>query len=397
MSEPLNGALQARLDRLGRAGAIAGVAGLVLGGLGGLLVPGAFFRGYLIGFMFVAGLTLGALAILMLHHLTGGAWGLVVRRVFEAATRTLPLLTAMFVPLIFGMGELYVWARPDAVQADALLQQKAAYLNQPFFFVRAAIYFAAWNALAFFLNRWSREQDENGPTATAAGARRFRLLSAPGLVVYGATITFASIDWVMSLEPHWFSTIFGVLFMGGQGLSGLAFAIAMLVMLSRYEPFDGLVGASHLHDLGKLLLAFVMLWTYFSFSQFLIIWSGNLPEEIPWYLERLHGAWLPIAVLILLGHFVVPFLLLLSRDLKRKGTALAGVALALLAMRLVDLVWMIAPALPPAPAWTYGVDFAVTVGLTGIWLAVFARQLAGRPVLPVRDPYFREALADGAH
>jgi hypothetical protein len=395
--EPIGEPLAAQLDRLGRAGAIVGVTGLVLGGLGGFLAPGAFFRGYLIGFVFVAGIALGALAILMLHHLTGGAWGLVVRRVLEAATRTLPLVAAMFVPLIFGLTELYIWARPEVVQGDPLLQEKQLYLNRPFFLARTAFYFAAWNVLAFFLSRWSREQDENGATATTAGARRFRLLSAPGLVVYGATVTFASIDWVMSLDPHWFSTIFGVIFMGGQGLSALAFAVAILVLLSRHEPFAGLLTPSHLHDLGKLLLAFVMLWAYFSFSQFLIIWSGNLPEEIPWYVERLHGGWQALALLILVGHFVAPFLLLLSRDLKRKGGALARVALALLAMRFVDLVWMVAPALPAAPLWQHAIDLAVAAGLAGIWLAVFARQLAGRPVLPVRDPYFKEALADGAH
>ena len=394
MTDAVSPALTDRIDRIGRTAAGAGVVGLVAGGAGAIFMPAAFFRAYLLGFVFLTGLSLGSLAIVMLHHLTGGTWGLVTRRVLEAATRTLPLLALMFVPLVFGLSHLYVWARPEVVQGDAVLQHKQPYLNVPFFLARAAIYFAVWNAVAFLLNRWSREQDDDGATATLDGVRRFRVLSAPGLVAYGLTVTFASVDWVMSLDPHWYSTIFGVIVMGGQALSALAFAVAVLFLLREHEPLRGVVQPAHLHDLGKLLLAFVMLWAYFSFSQFLIVWSGNLPEEIPWYLERLHGGWGWVSAFILLAHFVLPFLLLLSRDLKRHAGTLAAIALALIVMRFVDLFWMIAPSLPPAPLWQRWMDVAVPVGLGGVWLAVFARQLAARPVLPVKDPYFRETFLD---
>lgn len=368
--------------------------------VGGALLTRAgseqFFRSYLVAFMLWLGIALGSLAILMLHHLTGGAWGMVIRRQLEATTRTLPLLTLLFLPMLVFLPSLYVWARPEVVAADRTLQMKQPYLNVPFFIVRAAVYFLLWNALARVLSRWSREQDEGGRQPVGA-ERKFRQVSAPGLVAYGLTITFASVDWVMSLDPHWFSTIYGVLFMGGQGLSALAFAIAVLARTARHRPLDEVVEATHFHDLGKLLFAFVMLWAYFSFSQFLIIWSGNLPEEIPWYLERMRGGWGAVALVLVLGHFVVPFLLLLSRDLKLDRRVLGAIAGGLIVMRLVDLLWLAAPR-PEAHGFPlHWLDVVLPVAMGGLWLAVFARELARRPLLPVNDPYFEEAFAHGRH
>jgi hypothetical protein len=336
---------------------------------------------------------LGSLAIVMVPHLSGGAWGLVIRRVLESATRTMPLVALLFVPLLFGLASLYPWARPDVVAADVALQRKQAYLNVPFFIARTAIYFALWGGIAFFLNRWSLEQDRRGTVSD----RRFRLLSAPGLLIYGLTVTFMSVDWVMSLDPHWFSTIFGVLFMGGQALSAMAFAIAVLLVLAAYPPLSEIVAPSHFHDLGKLLLAFVMLWAYFAFSQFLIIWSGNLPEEIPWYIHRLHGGWRWVALLIVVGHFVLPFVLLLSRDLKRTGRTLAAVAGLVIVMRLVDLFWMIAPVSREGEFGLHWLDLAAPLGVGGLWLAFYIRQLGSRALLPVHDPYFEESLGHGRH
>lgn len=379
----------------GRARLI-GIVALAACVVGAVFAREQFFRSYLLGYLLVLGVTVGSLAILMLQHLTGGAWGLVIRRVLEAAGRTMPVMVLLFVPLLAGLTDLFLWARPEAVAADTALQAKRPYLNVPFFLVRAALYFAVWTGLAIVLSRMSAEQDEKPEAIAPARVRRFRLLAAPGLLLYGLTVTFAAVDWIMSLDPHWFSTIIGVLMMGGQGLSALAFAVAALAVLSRYEPLAGVVRPSHFHDLGKLLLAFVMLWAYFSFSQFLIIWSANLPEEIPWYLHRTHGGWQWIALLLVVGHFAVPFLLLLSRDIKRRAPVLMRVAVALIVMRLIDLFWLIAPNFHHERLHVHWMDVAAPLGLGALWLSVFVGQLRARPLLPVNDPYLEEALAESA-
>jgi hypothetical protein len=380
-----------------RAGLVVGGVGLVVGVAGVLLgaPPEQFFRSYLIGFMLCLGIALGSLAITMIHHMTSGGWGMVSRRAFEAAARTLPMLTLLFLPIaIFGMKPLYLWARPEVVANDAVLQMKAPYLNVPFFLGRAALYFVIWNALALLFSRWSREQDESG-LRPIGSERKFRILSAGGLLLYAMTITFASIDWVMSLDPHWYSTIFGILFMGGQGLSALAFVIIVLASVRDLPPLAGVLKPLHFHDLGKLMFAFTMLWAYFSFSQFLIIWSGNLPEEIPWYMERLHGVWGIIALALVLVQFAAPFLLLLSRDLKRNPALLRNVALVVLGMRFFDLLWLIKPG--AEGLHLHWMDFVVPAGLFGVWLFVFVTQFRKRPALPVHDPYFAEAMAVHGH
>src|SRR5262249_16356797 len=275
---------------------------------GYFLAPDALFRAYLFAYVFFTGLSLGCLAVVMLHHSTGGAWGIPIRRMLESGTRTLPLIAVLFLPVALGMKHLYPWARPEEVAKDHLLQAKEAYLNVPFFLPPAVVCLAVWLAVAYFLNRWSLEQDRAGSPALT---RKLQLLSAGGLVAYGLTMTFASIDWVMSLEPRWFSTMYGVLYIAGQALNALAFVTAALVLLSREPPFAGYVRSSHFHDLGKLLLAFVMFWSYVAFAQYLIIWAGNLPEEIPWYLRRLAGGWGWVGAALVLLHFALPFLLLL--------------------------------------------------------------------------------------
>jgi hypothetical protein len=346
--------------------------------------------------MFCLGIALGSMAVTMIHHLTSGGWGMVSRRPLEAAARTLPLVTLYFVPIaLFGLKPLYLWARPEVVAGDPVLQLKAAYLNVPFFLGRAAFYFLVWNLAALVLSRWSREQDERGPSPIGS-ERKFRLLSSGGLLLYALTITFASIDWVMSLDPHWFSTIFGILFMGGQGLAALAFVIIVLATVRDMPPLAGAIKAVHFHDLGKLMFAFVMLWAYFSFSQFLIIWSGNLPEEIPWYVERMHGVWGVIAVALVVVQFAAPFLLLLSRELKRNSQLLRNVAIVVLAMRFFDLLWLIKPG--AEGLHLHWMDFVLPAGMFGLWLFVFVGQLRKRSALPVFDPYFAEAMAaNGGH
>jgi hypothetical protein len=376
----------------------------VLGGVGAAVLiagafvnPGQFFRSYLVAFLFWFGIALGSLALQMLHHLTRGAWGIVIRRVLEAAARTMPFVALLFLPIVFGMDSLYSWTDAAKVQADHLLAHKAPYLNKPFFLVRAAILFVIWSVIAYQLSKWSRLQDETGDKQYF---HKMQALSGGGLVLYCLTVTVAAVDWLMSLDPHWFSSLYGVYWIGCQGVATLAFVALVNLYLVRREPLEGVLQPRHFHDLGKLLFAFVMLWTYFCLSQFLIIWSGSLPEETLWYAHRLHGGWNVVAVAILLFHFALPFLLLLSRDIKRNAAMLSRVALVLLVMRFVDTYWQAAPnfhsSLAEALRWSW-MDVAAVLGLGGIWLGLFFWQLGTRPLLPARDPYFAEALEAGGH
>jgi hypothetical protein len=400
----------AEIARLRSRALLVGAAGLGLVIVGVLLPhevhagqPSLFWQAYLIAFIFWIGITLGSLGVLMIQHLSGGAWGLVSRRVLEAAARTLPLMALLFVPIYWRLPELYVWARPEAAQ-DAIIQQKVEYLNVPFFTVRAILYFAVWGALVYVLTRWSKQQDEEPAALPGPRDRRFRVVSGPGLVLFVITVTFMSVDWVMSLDPHWYSTIFGILTIGGQGLATMAFTILVLAALARFRPMAGVADAERFHDLGKLMFAFVMLWAYFSVSQLLIVWSANLPEEVPFYLQRLNGPWAIVSVALLLGQFALPFLLLLSRRLKRSPDAVKWVALFILLMRAVDIAWTVGPPLrlehePGAPSGSglHLLDLAMVLAMGAPWLYYFFTNLAGRALVPARDPYFKEAVAHGGH
>ncbi|HEY2798913.1 MAG TPA: hypothetical protein VGK26_13570 [Thermoanaerobaculia bacterium] len=373
---------------------IAGVVGCALCVLGAFLQPVQFFRSYLFACVFWAGIALGSLAVLMLRYLTGGAWGVPIRRPLEAATRTMPLVILFFLPILAGLKDLYPWARPEEVAADPILRHKALYLNTGFFVGRGVFYAAVWLLLAYFLNRWSQEEDRSGDPAVL---RRLQLLSGAGVLTYGLTITFWSIDWLMSLEPHWYSTMYGVLLMAGQALSGLAFVTAVTIVLARFEPLSKILSPEHLHDLGKLLFAFIMFWAYVSFSQYLIIWAGNLPEEIPWYLERLHGGWGWFGVALVLLHFALPFLLLLPVDANKNPRLLASVALFVVAMRAVDLFWLVRPVFSPGKLEVHWLDFAAFIALGGVWLWFFLWQLLRRPLLPRYDPDLAGAIEHAAH
>jgi hypothetical protein len=385
------------LSRLQNWALVVGFWGVGAGIVGWFFNPTQFFRSWLIGFLFCLGLSMGSLALLMLQHMSGGQWGLVGRRVFEAASRTLPLVALAAVPLLFGLPSLFKWARPELVSVDHILQAKAPYLNVPFFIGRAVLYFAVWLLCAWLLNRWSAAQDRGEVAIRPADTLRFRQVSAPGLLAYFITMTFASVDWIMSLDPHWYSTIFGLLLVVGQGLSGLALVIIILSLLSTTPPYATYLQPRHFLDQGKLLLAFVMLWAYFAFSQFLIIWAGNLPEEIPFYVERLNHGWQYVSAVVLFGHFVLPFVLLLSRDLKRRPRLLAKVAALVLVMRLIDLVWLVGPMFEHEGFPIHWMDVALPLGLAGVWLFVFARNLRSRALLPLNDPFFKEAFAHDVH
>lgn len=366
---------------------------LIVSIVGAFFNPSEFFHSYLFGYLFWIGLTLGSMAIVMVQYLTGGAWGVIARRPLESAMRTLPLLVLMFIPIAAGMPELYDWAHADRVNHDAILMHRYIYMNPAMFVWRAVLYFVVWMLFAYFLDKWSGQEDRLGDQ-TARLAR----LSAPGLLIYTFTVTFASIDWAESLRSHWFSTIWGFIFVVGQGLTAISFAIVATALLSRREPMSGAVKASHFHDLGKLLFMFVMLWGYLEFSQLIIVWSGNLTNEIPWYLPTFGTTWGWVGGLALIVfHFLVPFALLLSRPLKRNPKRLSWVVGLLFVMQFVDLFWIVIPQ-----AYTHGfrlhwLNFTVPLGLGGFWIAAFLWQLKKRPLLPLGAPNLQKALTHGQH
>ena len=381
------------LDRIQRNAMSLGVASLLALALGSLANPPQFFRSWLFALLFWLGLSVGCLSLAMIHHLTGGRWGLVIRRIVEAGGRTIFACGLLFVPLAFGLKDLYTWARPNDVAADPLLQHKSLYLNPSFFLARTVLYFLVWAALAHFLSAWSRDLDRGEDDGIS---RRLRILSGGGLVLLGLTITFASIDWAMSLDARWFSSIYGMVFMAGQALSALCFAVVVLAMLGHTPPLSQVVRSTDAHDLGKLLLAFLMLWAYVSFSQFLIIWSGNLPDEVSWYRARLGGGWGRVGLLVVLFHFAVPFVLLLSRELKRNLQRLGFLAAGLLAARGVELYWLVGPELHREAPAAYWMDVAAWAAIGGLWMSFFAGQLKSRPLLPQGDPELRPRLQAAA-
>jgi len=366
-----------------------GGLGLAVCFLGAGREPQQFFRSYLQAYIFYCGIALGCLGVLMMSHLTGGAWGLVGRRVFESAARTLPLLLLLFAPIALGIRWLYPWARPEDLAASGLLRHKHLYLNVPFFFVRSGVFFALWIVLAWLLGRFSRQQKSGN--ALELG-RRMRTISGPGLLLYGLTASFAYMDWVMTLRPEWSSTIFGLLIVAGQGLSAYAFVILVLFVLSRRPKLSHMVSPKVLHDLGKLMQALILLWAYMAFSQFLIIWSGNLPREITWYMPRTQTSWQWLGVLLIVGHFALPFFLLLFRELKRRWLPLAGLAGFVLVMRLCDEFWLIAPDFDTAGLRIHWMDLVTVFGLGGLWLAYFLWLLRRSPLLPLGCPGLGDAL-----
>jgi hypothetical protein len=384
------------MDRLIRGAAAAGLAGAAACGAAAVTVPEAFFPAYLVALLFWTGISAGSLAVLMLHLLVGGTWGLLVRRPQEAAAGALPILALFFLPLLGGLETLYPWSRPEVVGGDELVRHRTPYLNAPFFVARAGTYFGVWAVLAIALRRGSLALDR---TPDPAAARRLRFLSGPGLIAYGLAVTFMAVDWVMSLEAHWFSTIFGMIFMAGQGLSGLCAGVLAAALLARREPMAGALTPGRLNDLGNLVLTFVLLWAYTSFAQYLIIWSGNLPEEIDWYLHRSAPGWRAFAAVLATVHFAAPFFLLLSKRVKRSRRAMMILAGGLLGARLGDLFWQVIPsagAAGPHLAWTLP---AALVGIGGFWLAAATALLRRAPLLPVHAPGTERLFAseEGAH
>jgi hypothetical protein len=355
--------------------------------------PDQFYRAYLLGFMCWLGVALGSMAILMIRHLTGGGWGTVIRRILGAAMRTLPLLALLFIPVLFGIRRLYVWAQPlgnieDKHLREHLEQITQTYLTVNGFVVRAVFYFAIWNLLSFLLSKWSKQTDRPGAPDHSG---RFKAVSGPGLILYGFTVSFAAIDWIMSLDPSWISTIFGLIILIGEVLSAMCFAVVVERILFDYKPMSEMLKPDFVHDHGKWMLAFIMVWAYFNFSQWLIIWAGNLPAEITFYLKRLNGGWGWIGLILVLFHFAIPFAILLSRPFKRDIRKLVWVAVLLLGMGYVDLFWIIEPNFSTNLTVTLA-DIVVPIAIGGIWLWYFFRNLASLPLLPAYDTDAHEVL-----
>ena len=383
---------------------IAGGIGLAACAVGFFVNPEQLYRSWLIAYLLFLGIALGSMAMVMIQHLSGGGWG-VFRRIFEASSRTLPLLMVLFLPVLLGRGTLFPWTHPDHVQADEVLRHKAAYLNTTFFLIRAAVYFVGWWGIATLLNKWSQAQDRGDVAVNT----RLQRLSGAGLVVYALTVTFAGIDWIMSLNPHWYSTLFGFLMIGGQGLAALAFTIVVSAFLFKHEPLADVLKPHHFHDLGKLMFAFVMLWAYFNFSQYLLVFAANLIEEIPYMTTRTTHGWQYLALFLTIFHFAVPWLLLLSRDLKRNPHRLVVIAAWMLVMRFADIYMLVSPEFASTGGnlhlldgehvshfFVHWLDLAAPLAIGGFWVWMFFTQLRQRPLLATGDPYLRQALESGA-
>ncbi len=370
-----------RLTRVQQPALLIGVVSAGICVLGFFVARQEFFRSYLASFALVYSVVVGCLAITMLQHLIPAVWGKATRRVFATAAGTMPLLALMFVPLLFGLHDLFPFYA-DTAEANRLLQHKALYLNETGFVVRACVYFVLWIGFALLINFWSSPRNDKAPYPSPLRVRR---LSAAGLLVLGLTASFANIDWLMALEPMWFSSIFpAVIGMGGL-LAGMAAVVAVVPSLFA-DRSDEQGWESNSADLGCMLLTFLMLWTYMAFSQFLLIWSGNLPEEISWYLHRLQGGWYGVGVLIVLFHFIVPFVLLFSRELRRRLRVLAVLGGGLLFMRYVALWWTVAPTFSPGKLSIHWLDVAAPLALGGIWLGVFVTRLKQLPAPLDRSP-----------
>jgi hypothetical protein len=371
---------------------VIGVLGIIASAIGFFTDPQEFFRAWLAPFIFWFLIAAGALAILCLQYVTGGEWGVLIRRPLGAASRTIPLFLLFGLPLFLGLSQIYVWATPEAAQ-DHLLHKKALWLNGPGWGIRALIYFAFWSFWAWRLRRLSVSFAETRSPYTELSRRKF---AAGGLLVMVMTLTLTGVDWVMSLEPKWYSSMFGIAFIVGAGLSAFAFVTFFLTTISRTQAMVDILKPNHFRDLGNLMLAFTMLWAYTNFSQFLLIWYGNIKEETPYYLIRMHGGWGVLAAILILFHFFLPFTMLLMRNIKDRPGTIAIVTVILLVMRFIDIYWLVTPAHHPDHFYFHWITAAAFLGIGGLWLAAFIWQLKGQTIIPIHETWVDEAIREGA-
>ena len=385
-------ALAPQMDRVQRNALIVGVVALAVSLLGLFRDPAHFWQSYLFGYIFWGGLTLGSLGIFFLHNVVGGNWGVAIRRPIEAGLKNLPLIAILAIPILISLSSLYSWTNPEVRAHEFAVGHKAAYMNAPLFIGRTILYFALWFFMGMSILRMADRQAETGDQALF---RRIKGRSAPCLVLFMISTTLAFIDWIMSLEPSWYSTIYPWMFTIGEVLLTFSFMVALLVLLSKHEPFASFVQIQHYHDLGNLMLAFTMLWAYMSFSQFLIIWAENLPDEIPWYVRRFSGGWGYVAWTIAIFHFCVPFFLLLMRFIKKNPSLLRWLAIWIILVRFLDVFWIVVPAFRQRGLEVYWTDIVAPIGIGGLWIAFFVRNLKSRPLLVPTDP--RNTYGGGAH
>ena len=355
----------------------------LLSAIGAFSNPTHFWQSYLFAYIFWSGLAIGCLGIFFLHNVVGGNWGVAIRRLVESGVKTLPLVFVLIIPIFFALGSLYKWTDATYRAEHFATGHKAAYLNPTWFIIRTVLYFAIWIFSGFRILKMANEYDRTGDPSLF---QRIKKRSAPALLVFVVTTSLAFIDWIMSLESDWYSTIYGWMFTVGEVLLTFAFLVAVLVLLSKREPFASFLTRQHYHDLGNLMLAFTMLWAYMSFSQFLIIWAENLPDEIPWYVRRFSGGWGYVGWTIAIFHFFIPFFLLLLRFVKKNASRLRTLAIWIIIMRMLDVFWIVEPAFRQRGLEVYWTDLAALIGLGGIWLAYFVWNLKSRPLLASRDP-----------
>ena len=377
-------------NRIPVIAAVCALLGAVACAILGAMNPKQFFFSWLVSFLFFLSLALGALIFVLIQYAAQGGWGIVLRRIGETTFATLPVMAALSLPVFLGLHDLYEWSHPGAAEHDALLRWKAPFLNVPFFLIRAALYFGCWSVMALLYYRGSCGQDATGDPGVSA---RLRRLAGPAIIVLALTQTFASIDWIMSLTPHWYSTIFGVYFFVGSFLGFIALLSVVAVAMRRAGLLDTVISAEHLHDIGKLLFAFTAFWAYIGFSQFFLMWYANLPEETIWYKARMEGSWMTVSIFLIAGHFVAPFFYLMGRAVKRRGSTLAVGGAWILAMHFVDLYWQVMPTLHPEGLRVSALDIAAFVAIGGCFVAAASWLLRRHALVPLRDPRLAESLA----
>ncbi|MEW6413564.1 MAG: hypothetical protein AB1483_14000 [Candidatus Zixiibacteriota bacterium] len=379
---------------LGRIALIVGIVGLAASALGLLQDKTQFFLAYMTSLMFWLTIGLGGLFFTMLHHLTGAKWSTVIRRMSESVAASMPLMLILFIPLLFGLHELFHWSHegvydPSSPLYDELLAKKQAYLNTPFFLIRAAIYFGVWILLSRWLTSGSHKLDTQYDPAII---KRLRTVSAPGMVAFALTITFASFDWLMSLDAHWFSTIFGVYIFSGAFLAVMSFLIVLGLYQRKHDVMADVITVEHYHDMAKLMFGFIIFWAYMAFSQYFLIWYANIPEENYWYLYRWENSWKYWSLAIIFGHFVIPFLGLITRAAKRSGPFLAFMCTWILIMHWFDIYWLVMPTHHQDGIHFSWMDVTTLVGVGGLFVWYVWRHYSAHPLVPVKDPGLKASL-----
>ncbi|MCA9735713.1 MAG: hypothetical protein H6696_04175 [Deferribacteres bacterium] len=377
-------------SKFGTFALIGGLIGLVLTALGYFVVsPGQMYHSWLTAFFFWVTIGLGGLFFTMLHHLTGAVWSIVLRKFSESLMAVLPWMLLFFIPVIFGIHDLYHWSHEEAVAHDHLLQGKAGFLNQPFFIIRAVGYFVIWMILSLSLFKLSVKQDQQHDAKITA---KFKKISAPGILLFALSLTFASFDWLMSLDPHWYSTIFGVYIFAGTVLAVLSTIMLVALFLRKSGFLVEVITIEHYQDIAKLLFAFTVFWAYIAFSQYFLIWYGNIPEETVWFLHRWEGSWKTISMIIVFFHFALPFVILITRTAKRNLTLLWVMGFWFLIIHWIDLYWLVLPTFHKHGAHFSWIDLTAMLGIGGIFMAIFWKKFTGNKLIPMNDPELSHSL-----